>query len=153
MKQSQIQEMFDNSKLSKALALYKKNSQDPKAVWAMHYYYENGWCGVIVDKNKANTCLKIAASQGHAGASYKLVKFMFAQDGLDTDELVYKYTSKSHIQKCIDKIDEYDDPPYYQQQEYIELLRAFNEQPKTQINSNEFHSNLIKRKVSPSPSL
>lgn len=152
MKQSQTQEMFDNSKLSKALALYKKNSQDPKAVWIMHYYYENGWCDITVDKSKANTCLKIAASQGHAGASYKLlVNCMFTQDGLDAAELVCKYTSKDHIQKCIDKIDEYDDPPYYQQQQYIELLKAFNEQPKTQINSNQFHSNLIRRKASPSP--
>jgi TPR repeat protein len=147
MEQPQTKELFDNNKLGQALAMYQKNSQDPKAVWIMHYYYENGWCGVTVDKSKAITCLKIAAAQGHAGASYKLVNYLFTQDILASSELIYKYTSENHVQKCIDKTDDYNDLPYYNQQEYIRLLSIFKEQPKIQVNSDQLHRNLIKRKT------
>ncbi len=152
MRQLQIQQLFDNNKLGQALDMYQKNPQDPKAVWTMHYYYEKGLAGVTVNLEKCINCLKIAAAQGHAGASYKLVIYLFTQNSSDAIELTYKYTSENHIQKCIDKIDEYDDPPYYKQQEYIGLLRGFKEKSKISLDSNDLHGNLIRRKkTSPSP--
>ena len=98
--------------------MYAQNSQDPKAVWSMHYYYEKGLLGVKVDLEKCMNCLKIAASQGHAGASYKLINYISIQDSVNTIELIHKYTREEHIQKCIEKAEEYNDPPYYNQQEY-----------------------------------
>ena len=72
--------------------------------------------------------MKIAAQQGHAGASYKLATYYSTQNDLRHIELIYNYISEEHIQKCIDNTDECNDPPYYIQQEYIELLQNLKDQ-------------------------
>lgn len=128
MKQQPIQQLFDRAKLRLTLDQCYQNTQNPKANWALHYYYELGLVEVTVDLEKRLTCLEIAAQQGHAGASYKLALYFSTQKDLRHMEVIYNYISEEHIQKCIDNTDECNDLPYYSQQEYIELLQDLKDQ-------------------------
>jgi TPR repeat protein len=105
------QEIFDVNKLVLSIDTYKKNPRDVKALWALHYYYKNGWCDVIKDPDKTIACLKIAAKHGHAGASYELIRYSSKFNDEDSISLVRLYTNNEHIQKCFDKSDECNDPP------------------------------------------
>ena len=146
MKQQQIQQLFDRAKLRLSLDQCYRNPYNPKSNWALHYYYERGFLEVTVDLEKRLACLKIAAQQGHAGASYKLANYYSTQNDPKYIELIYYYIREEHIQKCIDSTDECNDPPYYSQQEYIELLKNLKNQ--TQSKNDKVGINTIKHRTS-----
>jgi len=125
-----LQEMFDFDKLRLAFYMYQENNDNAKALWVLHYYYENGWCGIKINQINFIVCLKNAAEQGHAGATYKLIQFLSNSDEHNSIELIRKYTSAEHVKKCYEKINEFNDGQYYSQEEYINLLEKFIEQTK-----------------------
>ena len=123
-----LKQMFDNDKLGRSIATYKQNQKDAKALWALHYYCEYGWCDIEINHEKALACLERAAQAGHAGASYKLAEYFSNLDDAKSLLLVKRYISKTHIQLCKDKTDDCNDEPYYNQQHYIALLESIENQ-------------------------
>jgi TPR repeat protein len=129
---SDLKQIFDIDKLNRSIVAYKENQKNAKALWALHYYCEYGWCEVEINNEKALAFLKGAAQEGHAGASYKLAEYFSNISDEKSLILVKKYTSKAHIKLCRDKIDDCNDEPYYNQQHYMLLLESFENQiPQT----------------------
>jgi len=124
-----LKQMFNKDKLAQYVVAYEQNKKNARALWALHYCYEQGWCNVTINRDKAIIFLEAAAQEGHAGASYKLAKHFSSFDDADSLSLLKHYISKTHIQMCIDKTDDCNDEPYYNQQEYIILLESFENQP------------------------
>ncbi len=91
-----LKQIFNEDKLAQYVAAYKQNNKNAKALWVLHYCYEQGWHNVIINRDKAIIFLKAAAQEGHAGASYKLAKHFSNLD--DTESLTWlkHYTSKTN---------------------------------------------------------
>ena len=129
---SDLKQMFDLDKLSRSIVAYKENQDNAKALWALHYYCEYGWCNTEINHEKSLACLKRAAQAGHAGASYKLAKYFSNLNDEKSLISAKRYISKNHITMCRDKTDDCNDEPYYNQQHYIVLLESFENQiPQT----------------------
>ena len=124
-----LQQIFNKDKLAQSVAAYKQDKKNAKALWALHYYYEQGWCNVAINRDKAIIFLEAAAQEGHAGASYKLANYFLSFDEKESLNLAKRYISQPHIQFCMDKFDYCNDEPYYSQRDYIILLENFENQP------------------------
>ena len=131
-----LKQIFDNDKLAQSVATHKQNPKNAKALWALHYYCEYGWCNVEINHDKVLACLEWAAQAGHAGASYKLAEYFSKLDDTKSLNFTKHYTCKAQIQLCKDKTDDCNDEPYYNQQQYIILLESLEDQtPPTAANT------------------
>lgn len=124
--------------------MYLKNNDDAKALWALYHYYENGWCGVKVNKENSIICLKKSAEHGHAGAAFQLIKILSDSAGQNSAALIQEYISDDHIRKCYSKIEEFNDGHFYNQDEYIALLEKIKDQNKT---TNTSTNNTIRHRI------
>ena len=120
MMQERAKQDIDH-RLKFAEKMYNKNQHDAKALWVLYHYYDKGYGGVTVDKQKAMLYLRLAADEGHAGACYELSrKLLFNDDDKSAEEVKF-YTGKQSVKKCISKSAIFDEPSY-RQQDYIDEL-------------------------------
>ena len=102
--------------------------------------------GVKANKENSFICLKKSAKQGHAGATFHLIKILSdsAEQNSTALALIQEYISDDHIRKCYSKIEEFNDGHFYNQDEYIALLEKIKDQNKT---TNTSTNNTIRHRI------
>ena len=41
-----LKQIFNEDKLAQYVVAYEQNKKNARALWALHYCYEQGWCNV-----------------------------------------------------------------------------------------------------------
>ena len=138
-----LEQLFNIDKLRLAIELFNDNNKDVKALWILHYYYRNGFCGVKIDHNKAIACLKIPADAGHAGACCELIEHFLQINDEASLDLAKKYVFENNIDRCIAQGCIFDELHYYSQKDHISRLVTLKheiqeqlQQPKKIINNS-----------------